>query len=105
MFWYTKLRIFIGVSKEYFKVVYSGDTAVAYLVALAKGKYLYVSFFERIDDEDNDDRRRWRIPTGVFTIFKGSANMTYFMSFSLSNMFYSIKIDFMLVELGQLHNF
>lgn len=32
----------IDISKEYFEVVDSEDTAVAYLAALAEGKYLYV---------------------------------------------------------------
>ena len=42
MFHIAKLRIFSGISKEYFKVVHAEDTAVAYLAALAGGKYLYV---------------------------------------------------------------
>ena len=36
----AKLRIFSGISKEYFKVVHAEDTAVAYLAALAGGKLL-----------------------------------------------------------------
>lgn len=38
----AKLRICSGISKEYFEVVHAKDTAVAYLAALAGGKYLYV---------------------------------------------------------------
>ena len=38
----AKLRIFSGISKEYFEVVDAEDAAVAYLPALAGGKYLYV---------------------------------------------------------------
>lgn len=38
----AKLRIFSGISKEYFQVVDAEDAAVAYLAALAGGKYLYV---------------------------------------------------------------
>lgn len=39
---FAKLRKFYELSKEYFEVVDAEDTAVAYLAALAGGKYLYV---------------------------------------------------------------
>lgn len=42
LIWSAKLRIFSGISKKYFKVVDAEDTAVAYLAALAGGKYLDV---------------------------------------------------------------
>ena len=38
----AKLRIFSGISKKNFEVVHTEDAAVAYLAALAGGKYLYV---------------------------------------------------------------
>lgn len=39
---FAKLRKFYELSKEYFQVIDAEDTAVAYLAALAGGKYLYV---------------------------------------------------------------
>lgn len=39
----AKLRIFRGISKKYFEVIDTEDSAVAYLAALAGGKYLHVS--------------------------------------------------------------
>ena len=38
----AKVRIIREISKEYFEVVDAEDAAVAYLAALAGGKYLYV---------------------------------------------------------------
>lgn len=35
---FAKLRIFSGISKEYFQVVHTEETAVAYLAALSGGK-------------------------------------------------------------------
>ena len=47
---FAKLRKFYELSKEYFEVVDAEDTAVAYLAALAGGKYLDVppSAVERV---------------------------------------------------------
>jgi hypothetical protein len=39
---FAKLRKFYELSKKYFEVVHAKDAAVAYLAALAGGKYLYV---------------------------------------------------------------
>jgi len=51
----AKLRIFSGISKKNFEVVHTEDAAVAYLAALAGGKYLYVppAAVERVT-EGND---------------------------------------------------
>lgn len=42
LFGTAKLRIFSGISKKYFQVIDAEDAAVAYLPALAGGKYLNV---------------------------------------------------------------
>ncbi len=39
----AKVRIIRGISKEYFKVIDTEDTAVAYLAVLARGVQLYVA--------------------------------------------------------------
>lgn len=51
----AKLRTFSGILKEYLKVVDAGDTAVAYLAALARGKYLYVppAAIERVTERND----------------------------------------------------
>ena len=43
------------MSKEYFEVVHSEDTAVAYLAALTGGKYLYVppAAVERVTERND----------------------------------------------------